>query len=47
MAVKILEVNEDSSWYKVQWRTTYGWISAKYATASYTASAISIWFAPG
>lgn len=33
--VKILEVNEDSSWYKVQWRTTYGWISAKYATVKY------------
>lgn len=33
--VKILEVNDDSTWYKVQWRTTYGWISAEYAKVQY------------
>ena len=33
--VKILEVNDDSSWYRVQWRTTYGWVSAEYVEVKY------------
>lgn len=33
--VKILEVNEDESWYQVQWRTTLGWVSSKYVTVEY------------
>lgn len=33
--VKILAVNEDETWYQIQWRTTLGWVSAKYVTVQY------------
>lgn len=33
--VKILAVNEEETWYQVQWRTTLGWISAEYVTVQY------------
>lgn len=33
--VKILAVNEDGTWYQVQWRTTLGWVSAKYVKVEY------------
>lgn len=33
--VKILDVNDDESWYQIQWRTTSGWVSSKYVTVEY------------
>lgn len=33
--VKIMAVNEDSTWYQVQWRTTLGWVSSEYVTVEY------------
>lgn len=33
--VKILAVNEDSTWYQVQWRTTLGWVSSEYVEVEY------------
>jgi len=33
--VKILEVNDDNTWYQIQWRTTLGWVSSKYVTIEY------------
>ncbi len=30
--VKILEVSDDKSWYKVQWQTLEGWVSSQYIT---------------
>jgi len=33
--VKILAVNDDSTWYQIQWRTTLGWVSADYVTVQY------------
>lgn len=33
--VKILQVNDDNTWYQVQWRTTLGWVSSQYLTIQY------------
>ena len=33
--VKILAVNDDNTWYQVQWRTTLGWVSAEYVNVKY------------
>lgn len=33
--VKILGVNNDNTWYEIQWRTTNGWISAEYVEVQY------------
>lgn len=33
--VKILAINEDSTWYQIQWRTTLGWVSADYVKVKY------------
>ena len=33
--VKILQVNDDNTWYQVQWRTTLGWVSSQYVTVQY------------
>ena len=33
--VKILGVNDDNTWYEIQWRTTNGWISAEYVEVQY------------
>lgn len=33
--VKILAINDDETWYQVQWRTTLGWVSSKYVTVEY------------
>ena len=33
--VKIMAVNEENTWYQVQWRTTLGWVSSEYVTVEY------------
>ena len=30
-----LQVNDDNTWYQVQWRTTLGWVSSQYLTIQY------------